>query len=424
MVTAQGQSTKRCFGRAADIIFVLDSSTSIWIEDFKRQLRFVRNLVNTFDIGTGRSQVRVGAITFSDEAHLEIALDRHTDRTELEDAILRIPYRSGVTNTAAALSMARSQVGRYLHGESGLFVAVVITDGLSQLPYETKKEAEALHDLGVHVYAIGVGEHYDVEELKSIASDPVNNVFEVSSYTVLENIAEHFNVKTCEEEIVPTTPKTTTTTRTTTTTVPTEQAIQRDEASSVSYGFDLASLGTYRAHLIHQFINTLLPYTIYGHYGVVSYAFCPTGLNQPITSITNETDENNVYNVTQQSIPGLVDVVRQMRNNLNDQRLHNAQNGRRGSQVGVLFLEPSLTTVAPELEAEIAKMKEDGTKLFLVTVGRNSWSHPETLYSMSSQPYINHMYNARTYEQLLYRARHSPYQFMAMCNPYTSRYYG
>ena len=189
-----------CFGKAADIMFVLDSSTSIWSEDFKRQLKFVRNLVNTFDIGTGNAQVRVGTITFSDDAHLEFSLDTYTNRNELEEAILSIPYRSGMTNTAAALRLARLQLGKYLYDGAGLFVTIVITDGLSQLPGETEKEAEKLHNLGVHVYAIGVGEHYAVDELKAIASDPVNNVFEVSSYAVLENIAQNFNIKTCEGE--------------------------------------------------------------------------------------------------------------------------------------------------------------------------------------------------------------------------------
>ncbi|CAE1302786.1 unnamed protein product [Acanthosepion pharaonis] len=182
-------------------MFVLDSSTSIWSEDFKRQLKFVRNLVNSFDIGTGKSQVRVGVITFSDDAHLEFSFDKYTSRNELEDAILAIPYRSGITNTAAALRMARLQLGRYLYDSSGLFVTIVITDGLSQLPHETEREAKNLHTLGVHVYAIGVGKHYDVEELKVIASDPLHNVFEVSSYAVLENIAQSFNVKTCEGDL-------------------------------------------------------------------------------------------------------------------------------------------------------------------------------------------------------------------------------
>lgn len=446
-VAVQSQTTKRCFGKAADIMFVLDSSTSIWSEDFKRQLKFVRNLVNSFDIGTGESQVRVGVITFSDDAHLEFSFDKHTSRNELEDAILAIPYRSGITNTAAALRMARLQLGRYLYDSSGLFVTIVITDGLSQLPHETEREAKNLHTLGVHVYAIGVGKHYDVEELKVIASDPLHNVFEVSSYAVLENIAQSFNVKTCEEKTPPSRPsittptestttattttttraKATTTTTTTTalpTTIATEDLLPRDEASSVSYGFDLLSLGAYRAQKIHQFISTLLPYTIYGHYGVVSYAFCPTSLNQPITSVMNETEDYIAYNGTEQGLPNLVDVLRQMRNNLNAQSLHNAQNGRTGSQVGVLFLDPSLTAITTDLKEEAEKLKQDGAKLFLVTIGRNSWSYPDRLYSLSSQPYMNYMYRAMTYDQLLYRARYSPYQFRTMCNPYIPTYLG
>ena len=138
----------------------------------------------------------------------------------------------------------------------------------------------------------------------------------------------------------------------------------------------------------------------------------------------NVTEENLTYNVTEEGLPNLVDVVRQMRMDLQAQNLYNAQNGRIGRQVGVLFLDPSLTKITPELETETELLKRDGSKLFLVTVGRNSWSNPEQLYAMSSQPYMNYMYRAMTYDQLLYRAKHSPYQFRAMCNPYIPTYLG
>ena len=43
--------------------FIIDSSRSIWIYDFHRQLKFVQRLVESFDVGPNRTHVAV--LTFS-----------------------------------------------------------------------------------------------------------------------------------------------------------------------------------------------------------------------------------------------------------------------------------------------------------------------------------------------------------------------
>ena len=186
-----------CIDQAADIIFLLDSSSSIWVEDYKRLLAFVENLVDSFDNGFGRNRVRVGVITFSDRAHLDIALDRYNDFEKLKSAIKKIPYRTGITNTAAALNLLRHEITPEMDTDHGPVVAIVITDGLSRDTTATRDEARRLHNLGVNVYAVGVGDRYEMDELKAIASDPVKGVYQVVSYSALEEIAHHFHIKPC-----------------------------------------------------------------------------------------------------------------------------------------------------------------------------------------------------------------------------------
>ena len=189
-----------CIERAADIVFVLDSSSSIWIVDYKKQLKFVADLVESFDVGKGKSQIRVGALTFSDRAYLEFPLDRYTDPAELKEAILNIAYRTGRTNTADALSLLKTQLESNLQTNKGPTVAIVITDGQSSDPIATKLEAKKLHQLGINVYAIGVGNSrmYDINELKAIASDPDNGVYTVSSYSALTQITQKFHIQPCK----------------------------------------------------------------------------------------------------------------------------------------------------------------------------------------------------------------------------------
>ena len=182
-------------------MFVLDTSSSIWIVNYNKQLEFVEKLVEPFDIGPADTQVHVGAITFSSNAHLEFSLDKYTDKDQLKKAISNIPYRQGQTNTAEALDLMRMEISPLLETAKAPFIAVVITDGMSMDTKATRQEAKKLHALGVNVFAIGVGHQFDLSELKAIASDPENNVYQVSSYSSLANIVKAFNVKTCEGKL-------------------------------------------------------------------------------------------------------------------------------------------------------------------------------------------------------------------------------
>ena len=179
------------------MIFVLDSSSSVWIVDYEKQLDFVEKIVEEFDIGPEDSQVHVGAITFSNHAHLEFSLDKYTDKDQLMKAISSISYHQGETNTAEALDILRMEVSSHKKNTSAPFIAVVVTDGMSSDTVATKKEAEKLHKLGITVYAIGVGYYYHLSELNTIASRP-ENVYTVSSYSSLESIVKKFNIKTCK----------------------------------------------------------------------------------------------------------------------------------------------------------------------------------------------------------------------------------
>lgn len=51
-----------CGGKTADIMFLLDSSSSILYKDFIKELNFTKNVVKLFDIGEDKT--RVGLISF------------------------------------------------------------------------------------------------------------------------------------------------------------------------------------------------------------------------------------------------------------------------------------------------------------------------------------------------------------------------
>ena len=78
-------------------------------------------------------------------------------------------------------------------------VAIVITDGVSNInSRRTVKEAEDSQDVGVHIYAVGIG-LTDTRELNAIASDPYSeNSFAVSDFDELRGLERRIFSAICE----------------------------------------------------------------------------------------------------------------------------------------------------------------------------------------------------------------------------------
>ncbi|CAE1302796.1 unnamed protein product [Acanthosepion pharaonis] len=371
MTVIQAKPASTCLKKATDIIFVLDSSSSIWVEDYKKQLQFVADLVDSFKVENGISQVRVGAITFSDQAYLEFPLGHYSKPAQMKEAISKFIHRTGGTNTAKALQLVRSQLHIQTENRKGPVAVIVVTDGKSSDREATKAEAKKLHQLDINVYAIGVGDQskYDINELKAIASNPIRGVYTVASYSALKEIAQTFYAQPCK--------------------VNTErERPQRDKESIVIFGYDLITMGSLRVRMISQFINLLLPYTVYEYFSVISYAYCPEYVNIPVISLKNKTFNELQNSVTvNANIPGLAEVVRQMRSEMYRRTLQYVQSGHVLNRVAVLFVDPSVTVITKELIEETGRLKQQGVKLFIINVGQAVWPHPQYLHFISSQPH-------------------------------------
>ncbi|CAE1302799.1 unnamed protein product [Acanthosepion pharaonis] len=174
----------------------------------------------------------------------------------------------------------------------------------------------------------------------------------------------------------------------------------RDRSSTIIFGYDLLSMGEYRASKISRFINSLLPYTGYGYYKVLSYAYCPENFNIPVTSLMNKNHFDVQRSITSNiNVPGLAEVVRQIRSDLYARANQNKNAGFRGSEVAVIFIDPSVTVITPEVLRETEKLKQQGSKLFVVSVGQKECCLPNRFYSLAGRA---NTFTYPTYKQLLY----------------------
>jgi len=192
------QAIKECHQKPAEVAIILDRSSSVWIEDFKKALTFVCDLIGMFDVG----DTRVAAVSYSTNVTIEYYLNEYSNRQDLCDRTHKIShsYVGGVTETAEALKAVRERVFIPSQGDrQGVsHVVIVITDGRSQKWTDTQTEAAALKAMGVHVFAIGIGDQVYPPELQDIASSPPSNyVFQEDSYSALPYIRNVLAYRTC-----------------------------------------------------------------------------------------------------------------------------------------------------------------------------------------------------------------------------------
>lgn len=194
-VGQRDQTVQPCIDKVMDLFFVLDSSSSIYVEDYKQELQFVREVVTRFDIS--REDTRIGALTFSDDFQVGFDLERFRTKGEMLAAIeeRNLPYRTGVTNTDAAIRFARSNPA---FRSDITKVIVVITDGGSRLPGATAREAELAREAGFYMAVVGVGQYLEEQEWRTIASDPDSDfVFNITNFRFLDTLKDSLPARLC-----------------------------------------------------------------------------------------------------------------------------------------------------------------------------------------------------------------------------------
>ncbi|XP_034722034.1 collagen alpha-4(VI) chain-like, partial [Etheostoma cragini] len=174
----------------ADIVFLVDGSSSIGDTNFQEIKVFLRSVISGLDIGADK--VRIGVAQYSDEPYQEFLLKDHMDKNSLLAAVDAFPYRQGGTETGKAIDFLQQQyfteAAGSRAGQRVPQIAVVITDGDSA--DDVVQPAQSLRQHGVLVFGIGVGEA-NMEQLEYIANRP-RRLFlhSIASYQALKRLTE------------------------------------------------------------------------------------------------------------------------------------------------------------------------------------------------------------------------------------------
>lgn len=167
-----------------NLAFVMDMSSSITAKNYPKQKDFIKRVADTFSIS--ETQTDVGVITYNREAKLWISFGQYNNNNEFKDAVDKIPYWGGQTRIDNGLEMAAVSLFGELKGEREKLpnVLILLTDGQQSSDLKATPLEEAvvpLFQLGVKVFAVGVGDQFSRDELRLIVEKD-RDIFTVNDF--------------------------------------------------------------------------------------------------------------------------------------------------------------------------------------------------------------------------------------------------
>jgi collagen type VI alpha len=182
----------------ADVVFMIDSSTSVGSENFQKTQNFLKNIITNMDVG--HDKVQVGVMQYSSYPTMGFPLRMYGNRGDVLHAVETLHMTSGGTNTAEAIkftademfsatSGARSNVSR---------IAILLTNGGTVDSKGVINAADVARQAGIGINVVNIGSNTNQQEINAVANQPAaNHVVTVSNYDQLEQKATQILNQAC-----------------------------------------------------------------------------------------------------------------------------------------------------------------------------------------------------------------------------------
>ncbi|XP_033989175.1 collagen alpha-1(VII) chain [Trematomus bernacchii] len=196
-----GPPRPTCGKAKADIVFLVDESSSIGANNFIKMKDFIFRVATYFPI-MGPQGTQIAVVHYSDEPRIEFRLNDFKDRNSVLRALRGLRYGGGNTKTGKGISYVLQELFQESLGmrQDVAHVLVLITDGRAQ--DNVVPPSRIARALGVSVLAVGVS-NADMEELNKIAAPTsYKNIFYSPTFDDFPSIEREFINMMCSEELL------------------------------------------------------------------------------------------------------------------------------------------------------------------------------------------------------------------------------
>ena len=175
-----------------DLIFVLDTSSSITPTNFEIARELVKTIVEIFGVDprANGDGTHIACVTYGTRAENQFTFNAAEVQTldKALNRIDRIQYTRGATATRLALDMVRNLILPSAKRPGSTKALFLVTDGESNVGGSPKKAADVLkNEENVEIYVIGIGKKVRDQSLRELASED-KNVFAVASFKDLKKV--------------------------------------------------------------------------------------------------------------------------------------------------------------------------------------------------------------------------------------------
>lgn len=167
----------------ADIVFLVDSSSSVMSIDFRLEKKFVKAMARALNVSPDKSKGAV--VMYGSKQDIVLSLEDFTDINDFKLAVDAANYIDGPRRMDLALEAAVTVMNRAR--ENVPKIVVLLTAGrqsLASSPDVLSTSVKPLRDLGVHTFVVSIGSEPDNQQLDSVVENQLD-IFDVPSFKAL-----------------------------------------------------------------------------------------------------------------------------------------------------------------------------------------------------------------------------------------------
>lgn len=181
-------------------MFLLDGSDSINQQEWNQERNFVARMIQALDISP--STINVGFTVYSSIIDGHVGLTPFRPKIVLNAMAKMLQHPTGIaTNTASGIAKVRQTFQNQPASRSNApKIMIVITDGSSENPAETIRQAQMAKAQGIRIIAVGIGTNVFLEELQEIATNQ-QKLYQAPDFAALQGIESLIRNMICRGNI-------------------------------------------------------------------------------------------------------------------------------------------------------------------------------------------------------------------------------
>ena len=185
----------------ADVMFLIDGSDSINQQEWNQERNFVARMIQALDISP--STINVGFTVYSSSIDRHLPLTPFRPKIVLNAMAKMLDHPTGIaTNTAAGIKRVHDEFRNQPASRSNApKIMIVITDGSSENPAETIRQAQLAKADGIRIIAVGVGNNVFLEELQEIATNQ-QKLYRAPDFAALRGIESDIRNMICRGNFI------------------------------------------------------------------------------------------------------------------------------------------------------------------------------------------------------------------------------